>query len=356
MTDTVPAREGGIHRAANRCRLGVALPPGPPLAWAGLRVLFVHAHPDDEATQTAVTAAMAAWRGAETALVCLTSGDRGEIAEPSLRARVAAARPSADAGIRRLRHAELRRSARLLGFRHVVTLGYGDSGMQGSPDNARAECLWQRWRSGDPGPADRLAQVLRRLRPHVVVGYDGDGGYGHPDHVAAHHLTAEAVRVAADPERAPARGSAARDVGGDPPHQVAKLYHSCLPASAGRCVLDEAAAAGIDLDRVPSAGLYYRGTVADSLVTTVVDGPGLLPVKRAALRAYRSQITADFPLLWDLEAHPRLRAVAGREHFHLAATWGLPDPPPAAGRLEPHLFTGLEHLAQPGTAGPRVAA
>lgn len=354
MTDREPApgQEEGVHVAAGRCRPGATPPRGLCRPWAGLRVLFVHAHPDDEATQTAVTAAMAARRGAETALVCLTTGDRGEIAEPSLQARVAAAGPSAEAEIRRLRRAELRHSAHLLGFRHVVSLGYGDSGMEGSPDNVRGDCLWQRWRSGDPGPADRLAQVLRRLRPHVVVGYDANGGYGHPDHVAVHHLTAEAVRLAADPEHAPRH----RDAGGDAPHQVAKLYHSCLPASAGRGVLDDAAAAGIDLDRVPSAGLYYRGTVADSLVTTVVDAPALLAVKRAALRAYRSQITADFPLLWDLEAHPTLRAVAGREHFHLAATWGLPGPPPAAGCPEPHLFTGLEHLARPVTARPRLAA
>jgi N-acetyl-1-D-myo-inositol-2-amino-2-deoxy-alpha-D-glucopyranoside deacetylase len=324
--------------------------------WAGLRILFVHAHPDDEATGTAVTAAMAARRGAETALVCLTTGDRGGVADPSLRARIASARLPAELELRRLRRAELRRSARLLGFRHLVELGYGDSGMCGCGDNARATCLWQRWRSGDPQPAARLTQVLRSLRPHVVVTYDQNGGYGHPDHIAAHHLTVTALRTAADPAWAPDGCTAAAEPGGGPPHQVSKLYHSCLPASAGRGVIEEAAAAGVDLDAVPSAGVYFRGTVDDAVVTTVVDGQHLLALKRDALRAHRSQITPDFPFLWNLDRHPGMRAIAGREHFQLAATWGPPERAAVAASPEPHLFVGLEHLAGDGPARPQFAA
>jgi LmbE family N-acetylglucosaminyl deacetylase len=308
--------------------------------WQGLRLLFVHAHPDDEASGTAVTAAVAAQRGAETGLVCLTTGDRGAVVDPVLWTRVASGQPSPEAELRRLRAEELRRSARILGFRHVVQFDYGDSGMRSSHDNARPDCLWQRWRSGHPEPLARLVRVVRRLRPHVVVSYDREGGYGHPDHVAAHHLTVEAIGAAADPAFSPAGGDRAAS-GADRAHQVSKLYHPGVAASVAHRVLEEAARAGVDLDAIPSAGPYFSSTVADAAVTTVVDGEDLVWVKRAALRAHRSQFTPDFPFLWDLGRHPWLKAAAGREHHRLATTWGLP-PWATTADAETHMLSGLE--------------
>jgi N-acetyl-1-D-myo-inositol-2-amino-2-deoxy-alpha-D-glucopyranoside deacetylase len=308
--------------------------------WSGLGVLFVHAHPDDEASATALTAALAARRGARTALVCLTTGDRGGVVDPELRARVAWGRPSPECELRRLRAEELASSARILGFDRLIQLGYGDSGMPGSPDTARDTCLWQTWRGGDPRPVARLVRLIRRMRPQVVVTYDPGGGYGHPDHVAAHHLTTAAVAAAADPGYRGELDLPDRLLLHGVPHQVAKLYHCCVPASVGEQVIAGAGRAGVDLHAVPSAGLYYGGTVPDAEVTTTVEADDLIPVKQAALRAHRSQISREFPLLWDLQLHPWLRPVAAREHFRLAATWGLGDVSPP-GAPEDHLFGGL---------------
>jgi N-acetyl-1-D-myo-inositol-2-amino-2-deoxy-alpha-D-glucopyranoside deacetylase len=310
------------------------------LPWNGLGVLFVHAHPDDEASATALTAALAARRGARTALVCLTTGDRGGVVDPELRTRVAWGRPSPECELRRLRAQELASSARILGFDRLIQLGYGDSGMPGSPDSARDTCLWQAWRRGDPRPVARLVRLIRRMRPQVVVTYDPDGGYGHPDHVATHHLTTAAVGAAADPGYRGERDDPVPRPLHGVPHQVAKLYHCCVPASVGEQVLAGAGRAGVDLQEVPSAGLYYSGTVPDAEITTTVEAGRLISVKQAALRAHRSQISPEFPLLWDLELHPWLRPVAAREHFRLAATWGLGGTPPPGAPAD-HLFGGL---------------
>ncbi|HEV7467580.1 MAG TPA: PIG-L family deacetylase [Candidatus Dormibacteraeota bacterium] len=310
------------------------------LPWSGLGVLFVHAHPDDEASATALTAALAARRGARTALVCLTTGDRGGVVDPELRTRVAWGRPSPECELRRLRAQELASSARILGFDRLIQLGYGDSGMPGSPDSARETCLWQAWRRGDPRPVARLVRLIRRMRPQVVVTYDPDGGYGHPDHVATHHLTTAAVGAAADPGYRGERDDPVPRPLHGVPHQVAKLYHCCVPASVGEQVLAGAGRAGVDLQEVPSAGLYYSGTVPDAEITTTVEAGRLISVKQAALRAHRSQISPEFPLLWDLELHPWLRPVAAREHFRLAATWGLGGTPPPGAPAD-HLFGGL---------------
>jgi N-acetyl-1-D-myo-inositol-2-amino-2-deoxy-alpha-D-glucopyranoside deacetylase len=307
------------------------------LPWRGLGVLFVHAHPDDEASGTAITAALAARRGARTALACLTTGDRGAVVDPELRARVAWGRPSPECELRRLRAEELARSARILGFDRIIQLGYGDSGMAGGPASARDTCLWQAWRRGDPRPVARLVRLIRRMRPQVVVTYGADGGYGHPDHVATHHFTTAAVRAAADPRYRGERGDLCPLLLHGAPHQVAKLYHCCVPASVGEQVLAGARRAGVDLHEVPSAGLYYAATVPDAEITTTVEAGELIPLKQAALRAHRSQISAEYPLLWDLELHPWLRPVAAREHFRLAATSELGP----ASAPEDHLFSGL---------------
>jgi N-acetyl-1-D-myo-inositol-2-amino-2-deoxy-alpha-D-glucopyranoside deacetylase len=174
----------------------------------------------------------------------------------------------------------------------------------------------------------------------VVVTYDPDGGYGHPDHVATHRITTAAVGAAADPGYRGERDDPDRRSLHGEPHQVAKLYHSCVPASVGEQVLAGARRAGVDLHLVPSAGLYYAGTVPDAEITTTVEAGELIPVKQAALRAHRSQISAEYPLLWDLELHPWLRPAAAREHFRLAAAWG-PGETPAPGAPEDHLFSGL---------------
>jgi LmbE family N-acetylglucosaminyl deacetylase len=157
-----------------------------------LRLMTVLAHPDDESLGVGGTLALYAARGVETYVVTATRGERGRYFTNE-------DRPS-DEEVGRVREAELRAAARVLGVREVALLDYPDGALdRAEPREATA----------------RIVAHLRRVRPHVVVTFDPFGAYGHPDHVAICQLTTAAVAAAADPSFDAAAA----------PHQVAKLYY-----------------------------------------------------------------------------------------------------------------------------------
>ena len=205
--------------------------------------------------------------------------------------------------------------------------------MMGLPSNHVPGCFWQA--DADEAAAE-LAAVIREVAPQVVVTYDANGYYGHPDHIQAHRVTRRAVRVAADP---------AGVAGGGAPWRVAKLYATAMP----RSVLAEA----IKLGPAPPAGFRQAGSVADlpfgvpdEQVTTVIDGTGHLAAKIAALRSHATQVAVDVPFfaLSDMVG----QRIDGREYYTLLAGPGGPGGPPgprgpgaeARGR-EQDLFAGL---------------
>ncbi|MBC7678857.1 MAG: N-acetyl-1-D-myo-inositol-2-amino-2-deoxy-alpha-D-glucopyranoside deacetylase, partial [Pseudorhodobacter sp.] len=158
-----------------------------------------------------------------------------------------------------------------------------DSGMMGTPQNDRPECFWQ----ADLDEAVReLVSVLREVRPQVVVTYDSNGGYGHPDHVQAHRVTVAAVDAAADPAYAPELGES---------WTTEKLYWTAIPKS----VLQ----AGIDHLKQTGDSTFFGVDSADDLpfgnpddeVTTEVDARDHLDRKVAAMRAHATQIAVDGP-------------------------------------------------------------
>lgn len=159
---------------------------------AGLRVVAVHAHPDDEAIWTGGLLAQLARRGAAVDVVTCTLGELGEVIGEPYQGLVA----DASDQLGGFRVHELAASLAALGVngpghlpRHLGAPGrYRDSGMAGAPTNDDPRCFV---RSGDAAVEDLVAE-LARLRPHLVVTYDADGGYGHPDHVRAHDITVEA--------------------------------------------------------------------------------------------------------------------------------------------------------------------
>ncbi|MCL4303742.1 MAG: PIG-L family deacetylase [Anaerolineae bacterium] len=159
-----------------------------------LKLMCVLAHPDDESLATGGILAKYAASGVQTYLVMATRGERGWFGP-------AAANPGPQA-LGRLREAELQAAAQILGLREVVYLDYQD----GELDRA--------------DPAEAVAKIvtqLRRVQPEVVVTFDPNGMYGHPDHIAISQLTTTAVMAAADPNyEGLARDSA---------HRVAKLYY-----------------------------------------------------------------------------------------------------------------------------------
>jgi mycothiol S-conjugate amidase len=153
------------------------------------RLLFVHAHPDDESSKGPATAAHYVDDGAEVVLVTCTGGDAGDVLNPK-------ADPVPPEHMRATRARELQAAVAAIGFTRTHELGYLDSGYHEDPAEV-AEGTFSRIPLDEPSSA--LAALLRRERPHVVVTYPEDGGYPHPDHIMNHLVTMRALELAADP-------------------------------------------------------------------------------------------------------------------------------------------------------------
>jgi N-acetyl-1-D-myo-inositol-2-amino-2-deoxy-alpha-D-glucopyranoside deacetylase len=291
------------------------------------RVLFVHAHPDDETINNGVTMAKYAAMGAHVTLVTCTLGEEGEVLVPEL-AHLAAGQ---DDRLGEHRVGELAAAMEALGVRDFRFLGgpghYRDSGMMGEPSNDRPECFWQ----ADVDEAARhLVEVVRELRPQVVVTYDDNGGYGHPDHIQAHRVTMRAVELAAS-----------RSGEDDEPWTVAKVYWVVLPKSWWRESLRALRASG---DVTTFEGLDPEGElpmgVEDDVVTTVVDAAEHVEAKLAGMRAHATQITVDGPFF--ALSNNLGNAVWGREAYALVRGELGPEQERDADGRETDLFSGLD--------------
>jgi N-acetyl-1-D-myo-inositol-2-amino-2-deoxy-alpha-D-glucopyranoside deacetylase len=292
---------------------------------AARRLLLVHAHPDDETTGTGAAMARYVAEGAQVTLVTCTLGEEGEVLVPAL-SHLAAAEGDQLGGYR---YYELSRAMSELGVTDYRLLGgpgrWRDSGMMGLPTNDVPRAFWR----ADLAEATReLVAVVREVRPQVLVTYDDNGGYGHPDHVQAHRVAMAAVDAAADPEFAPDAGEA---------WAVPKVYWMALPRSAierGVELMMEAGESGFfgvtSADELPFV-------VPDELVTTSLDARKYLPAKVAAMRAHASQIAADGPFFTLMD---RVGEDAfGLEYYRLVR--GEPGAPDGLEGRESDLFAGL---------------
>jgi N-acetyl-1-D-myo-inositol-2-amino-2-deoxy-alpha-D-glucopyranoside deacetylase len=337
--------------------------PGP-----GRRLLFVHAHPDDESIGTGATMARYAAEGAQVTLVTCTLGEGGEIIPAEL-ANLAADRDDQLGGYR---IGELDRACAALGVTDHRFLGgagrWRDSGMIGTPENEDPRCFW---RADLAEAALDLAAVIRETRPQVLVTYDDDGFYGHPDHIQAHRVAWLAFQQAADPSR---------DVpGGLAPWRVAKFYASTTPRSAldeeiaelraarARDLAGEGEPSGLPAHwRLPESEADLVYAVPDEQVTTEIDGTAHLDAKLAAMAAHTTQITVAgryFALSNNIA-----QLVSAVEYYALLPTAtvgfpsdGVPDftgghvpgcPPPR----ETDLFAGLDLASGPPLTPPDAAA
>ena len=169
---------------------------GPPEA--PLRIVTVHAHPDDEASKGAPTLARYKAEGVRTILVCCTGGEEGDLQNPGLRE---AGQPfhgltpdEEKLKLAEIRMAELAESARIIGFDEVVMLDYRDSGMVDSDANHHPDSFHQADMDEATG---RLVEVIRRERAHVIITYSDDqSGYPHPDHLKVHDVSVLAFHTA----------------------------------------------------------------------------------------------------------------------------------------------------------------
>jgi LmbE family N-acetylglucosaminyl deacetylase len=220
-------------------------------------LVFVHAHPDDEALLTAGTMARAVAEGQRVVLVVATDGGAG-LAASDLRGDLAARRG-----------AELAESCRVLGVHRLVSLGYADSGLHGdataAPGGAQPLC-----RAPLEESAGALADVLREESADVMVTYDPNGGYGHPDHVRVHELSLRAAELAGTPrvfEATVPRDLLLRGI-----RMAAKVYR--FPPEFDPASFETAFTASAD-------------------ITHRVDVRRYLDAKRASMAAHASQATAD---------------------------------------------------------------
>ncbi|MBO0831501.1 MAG: mycothiol conjugate amidase Mca [Actinobacteria bacterium] len=174
---------------------------------SGLRLLAVHAHPDDESSKGAATIARYAAEGVQVLVAVCTDGSRGEILNP------AADKPELSRDLAAARRREIARACQILGVDHEF-LGFTDSGF---PDSGRYTlpdgCFARQPVSVAVEP---LVRIIRQLRPHVMLAYDESGGYPHPDHIMSHKISIAAFEAAAAADRYPAAGD---------PWQAAKLYY-----------------------------------------------------------------------------------------------------------------------------------
>lgn len=245
------------------------------------RLLLVHAHPDDESIGTGATMAKYVAEGVQVTLVTCTLGEEGEILLDDV-AHLAADREDR---LGEHRQTELAAAMAALGVTDWRLLGgpgrFRDSGMAGTASNENAGCFW---RADLLEAATALVEVIRQVRPQVVVTYDDFGGYGHPDHIQAHRVTHYALALAQVPTFRP-------DLG--PAWAVAKVYWTAFPRSVVRAGIEALRAQGetdgfaaMDPEDIPFA-------IDDALITTEVEAIDFLPAKLAALRAHGTQVNVD---------------------------------------------------------------
>ncbi|MEU5880251.1 mycothiol conjugate amidase Mca [Spirillospora sp. NPDC047279] len=173
-----------------------------------LRLMAVHAHPDDESSKGAATMARYVADGVEVLVVTCTGGERGDILNPAMD------RPEIKADIGKVREQEMARAREILGVRQSW-LGFVDSGFpEGEPPPPLPEGCF----ALEPleTATEPLVKAIREFRPHVMLTYDEKGGYPHPDHVKTHEVSVEAFEAAGDPDRYPGTGE---------PWQPLKLYY-----------------------------------------------------------------------------------------------------------------------------------
>ena len=301
-----------------------------------LRLMAVHAHPDDESSKGAATMAKYAAEGVSVLVVTCTGGERGSVLNPKLD------RPEVWANITEIRRAEMDAARAILGV-DQTWLGFVDSGLPGGdpPPPLPAGCF-----ALQPveAAAEPLVRLMREFRPHVVTTYDETGGYPHPDHIMCHKISVAAFEAAGDPTRYPDAGQ---------PWRPLKLYYHMTFTRARVLALHRA---------VLEAGLEspYRDWVErwetgegrpdnSERITTRVECARFFPVRDDALRAHATQVDPDGSWFQvPLEIQQR---VWPTEDYELARSEvGMPD------GIEDDLFAGIRPVTDPDLSPSAVPA
>ena len=297
-------------------------PKGDCGAWgsAPLRLLAVHAHPDDESSKGAATMARYAREGASVLVATLTGGERGDILNKAMD------RPDVRANLAAVRRAEMARAREILGVQQEF-LGFTDSGLP----------------EGDPPPplpagcfalepletaARPLVRLIRAFRPQVILGYDENGGYPHPDHVKCHQVTVEAFEAAGDPDRYPDCGE---------PWQPLKLYYfATFHRARFEALHQELLRQGLDSPYAERLDEWVDHPELE--ITTRVPCGDYFEIRDQALLAHATQIDPDG--FWFACPRDVQRAAWPTEDYHLARSLVDTEKP------EDDLFAGVRDSAR----------
>ena len=283
-------------------------------SYEGYRVLLVHAHPDDETINNGATMALYASLGASVTLITCTRGEEGEVLVPELSHLASSAEDKL--GERRIN--ELADAMKALGISDHRFLAEGkkifrDSGMMGTEQNNRPDVFWQ---ADLEEAVSYVVSIIEEVKPHVLITYDENGGYGHPDHIQAHRV---AMRAAEKSK-----------------WQIQKIYWNTMPKS----VLAEGMA------KMKELGSDFFGAESvddlpfakdDKFVTTLIDGNSYVDQKMAAMKAHLTQIALDGPF-FALSNNLGLQ-VWGHEYYTLVR--GDKSAPFDASGRETDIFAGV---------------
>jgi mycothiol S-conjugate amidase len=242
-----------------------------------LRMIAVHAHPDDESSKGAGSMAKYVREGVQVTVISCTGGERGDILNPKL-----ADDESILADLPSVRRTEMAAAQRILGVDHEW-LGFVDSGLpEGYPKAELPEGCFALVPVEEA--ARPLVEAIRRLRPHVLTTYDENGGYPHPDHIQCHRVSVYAFEKAADPDFAPELGE---------PWAVSKMYYiNGFSRRRFQGVADFLRGRGTPDEQLEEMAVRFPDN-ADRLVTTRVEIGDMLDVRDAALRAHATQVDPE---------------------------------------------------------------
>ena len=269
-----------------------------------LRLMAVHAHPDDESSKGAATMAKYIAEGAEVLVVTCTGGERGDVLNPRLKGD-----EEIERNIHEVRRKEMDRAREILGVSQAW-LGFVDSGLpEGDPLPPLPEGCFALEKVETA--AEPLVRLMREFRPHVVTTYDENGGYPHPDHIQCHRISVEAFDAAGDPDRYPEAGQ---------PWQPLKLYYNQTFTKARIMALHAAM-----LERTGSSP--YEGWIErwnseegeprpEREITTHVPCGEYFELRDQALLAHATQVDPDGP--WFSVPMEIQREVWPTEDFELA--------------------------------------
>lgn len=282
-----------------------------------LRMLSIHAHPDDESSKGAATTAKYTDNGVHATLVCATGGEEGDILNDAVKT------PEVEADLFNVRMAELKAATDIIGYDVVEMLGYRDSGMKDSDANGHADCFWA---APKEESAARFATLLRQYRPHVVISYgDPMGGYDHPDHVRVWEITDPAIELAADP---------GADIQGEP-WQVLKLYNSMWSRARMTRMHEKFEELGL---KSPFDDRWFERDSHDHLITTMIDVQGWYQRRTDALLAHQTQVDPTSPFWFGL---PDDVMAELNTHETFCRVWSKVEAPASAEAPEDDLFAGI---------------